>query len=77
MAEDSKLDEKTPEQRSPTETLMWCLEDFGKSEPDRALVIWMNEEGDLCWSSSGPYKYTQIIGMLECVKAIVMEKFKQ
>lgn len=70
-------DEKTPEVRSPTETLVWCLEDFGSSEPDRALVIWVNSNGDLCWSSSGPYAFTPIIGMLECVKAKIMEKFLQ
>jgi hypothetical protein len=68
-------DEKTPEQRTPTGTLMRCLEDFGESEPARVLVIYTNEAGDLCYSSSGPFSYTHIIGMLECVKAQVLEKF--
>ena len=68
-------DEKTPEVRTPTETLVWCMEDFGAAEPERVLVIYTNSDGDLCWSSSGPYSYTHILGMLECVKAKVMEKF--
>jgi hypothetical protein len=74
---DSLPDEKTPEERSPTETLVWCLEDFGASEPERVLVIWVNESGELCWSSSGPYKYTHILGMLECVKLMVQDKFRE
>jgi hypothetical protein len=75
MPDQSMPDEKTPEERSPTETLVWCLEDFGNAEPQRALVIWTNAAGDLCWSSSGPYNFTHIIGMLECVKAKVLAKF--
>lgn len=70
-------DEKTPEVRSPTETLVKCLEDFGISEPSKVIVVYTNEAGDLCWSVSGPYNYTHVIGMLECVKAKIMEKFLQ
>jgi hypothetical protein len=68
-------DQKTPEERSPTATLLSCLEDFGESEPAKAIVIYTNADGDLCWSVSGPYHFTQVIGMLECVKARVMGKF--
>ena len=68
-------DEKTPEVRSASQTLMHCLEDFGESEPDRVIVVYTNAAGDLCWSVSGPYSYTRIVGMLECCKAKVMEKF--
>ena len=67
----------TPELRTPTETLMACLEDFGQSEPERLLVIYTNVDGDVCWSSSGPYSYTQTIGLLECVKARVLKKFNE
>ena len=42
---DSIPDEKTPEMRSPTETLVACMEDFGESEPDRCLVIYTNADG--------------------------------
>lgn len=72
---ESMPDEKTPEVRSPTETLVFCLEDFGDSEPERVLVIWTNKSGDLVWSSSGPYSYTHIIGMIECVKGKVLQRF--
>lgn len=75
MGDDSAAEEKTPEQRTPTETLVHCLEDFGQSEPLKCIVIYTNESGDICWSSSGPYNFSQIIGMLECVKARVMKKF--
>ena len=75
MADDSLPEEKTPEVRSPTQTLMACLEDFGASEATKCLVIYTNEAGDICWSSSGPYHFSEVIGMLECVKARVMRKF--
>ena len=68
-------DEKTPEDQSPTETLIHCLDDFGASEPTRVLVIYLNVAGDICWSSSGPYHFSAIIGMLECVKAVVLKRF--
>ncbi len=77
MPNESHPDEKTPEQRSPTETLVKCLEDFGDSEPQRVIVVYVNEAGDLCWSASGPYNFTHVVGMLECVKAKVLEKFLQ
>ena len=75
MKSNSDPDEKTPESRSPTETLVSCLEDFGKSEPTKAFVIYVNVDGDICWSSSGPFSYSQTLGMLECVKARVLTNF--
>jgi hypothetical protein len=74
MSENSMPDEKTPEVRSPSETLIYCLEEFGDAEPSRAIVVWVDGT-DLCWSASGPYNYTHMIGMLECAKAKIMEKF--
>lgn len=73
--DDAAPDEKTPELRSPTETLVACLEDFGKSEPTKVVVVYVNVDGDLCWSTSGPYNFTHVIGMLECARAKIMEKF--
>jgi hypothetical protein len=75
MADDSTAEEKTPERRSPTETLIHCIEEFGECEPQKAIVIWTDASGDICWSVSGPYHFTQVVGMLECVKGRVMRKF--
>ena len=75
MPDDRAPDEKTPEVRSPTETLVKCLEDFGESEPLRAIVIYSNVGGELCWSYSGPPSYTEIIGLLTCVRAKMLEQF--
>ena len=61
--------------RTPTETLVKCLEEFGNSEPKKTIVIWTNVDNDLCWSGSGEFHYCEVIGMLECVKGKVMEKF--
>ena len=75
MSENKQPDEKTSEFRSPTETLVRCMEEFGVSETKKLLVIWTDEQGDLCWSESGPSLFCQNIGMLECVRAKIMEKF--
>ena len=48
MSDNSMPDEKTPEVRSPTETLLKCLEDFGESEPTKAIVVYVNVDGDIC-----------------------------
>jgi len=61
--------------RTPSETLMSCLTDFGEAEPDRVLVLWTNEAGDICWSTSSPRKLSAIIGMLECAKAVLTKEF--
>jgi hypothetical protein len=75
MSDGSMADEKTPELRSPTETLVRCMEDFGESEPKKVLVIWTNTDGDLCWSESGPSHFCENIGILTCVKSRIMQKF--
>jgi hypothetical protein len=36
------------QERTPTETLLSRLEDFGVSEPVSVLVIYTNQHGDLC-----------------------------
>ena len=61
--------------RSPSETLMTCLEEFGKAEPTRVMVIWTDETGDLCWSTSSPRLLSQMIGILECAKAALTREF--
>lgn len=61
--------------RTPSETLISCLEDFGDDEPDNVLVIYTTKGGDICWSANGPYKYSVMIGMLICVKHLMLKKF--
>jgi len=68
-------DEKTPQIRTPSETLIRCLEDFGEAEPTKVIVLWTNTNGDICWSESGPSHYCQNIGMLTCVKEMYLKRF--
>lgn len=58
--------------RSPSETLMKCLEDFGDDEPKQVLVIYVTESGDLAWSCSAD-STTAKLGMLEMCKACVLK----
>jgi len=48
---------------------------FAEAEPTRVMVVWTDESGDMCWSLSGERSYTQMIGMVECVKAVLMKQF--
>lgn len=77
MPDNSRPDEKTKDERTPAETLMWVLKDIEKIPAGRLMVIYTNLDGDVCWSSSGPYSYTHMVGLLECVKAMVKAKFMQ
>jgi hypothetical protein len=61
--------------RTPTETMVACMTAFGECEPTRVFVIWADENGDLRWSSSSPRLLSTIIGMLECVKAVLTKEF--
>jgi hypothetical protein len=75
VPENKAPDEKTNEERSPSNTLIHCLEDFGHDEPQKVIIIWTTVGGDICWSESGPSHFAQNIGMLECVKAQTMKNF--
>lgn len=57
--------------RSPTETLMHVMEEFGKSEPIDCLVIWIDQGGDVAWSQSTRSRAI-MIGMVDMVREITM-----
>jgi hypothetical protein len=63
--------------RSPTDTLLSCLEDFGESEPKRVLVIHTNTAGELVCQTSSPYSMVEILGMLEFAKTIIVSRFSK
>ena len=68
-------EKKDLDNRTCTQTLVDCLEEFGKSEAKRVLVIYINEADEICWSTNGRYSFVQVLGMLECVRARVGAKF--
>ena len=61
--------------RSATETLMAAAETFGESEPKECIIIWTDEGGDICWSSSTDSQ-TAKLGMLEMVKQIIIHRIE-
>ena len=65
-----------PVSRSPTETLIHCLEDFGETEPHCVLVIWKNKD-DLCWSRDSNLSLSEAVGMLECIKTSFLESWQE
>jgi len=39
------------------------------------IVVWTDEVGDICWSTSSPRLLSPMIGMLECAKAALTQEF--
>lgn len=60
---------------TPSQLLISCMEDFGRSEPTVAIVVYLNQAGDICWRSSTDHT-TTCIGMLELTKVLIIEKLK-
>lgn len=63
------------QQRTPSETLINCLENFGTDEPDAVMVVWTTRSGDIAWSSSTD-RMSLKVGMLELAKAHILELAK-
>jgi len=53
--------------RSPTETLMKALEEFGVDEPVECIVVFSTQGGDLCTMSSTDTVSIKV-GLLELAK---------
>lgn len=53
--------------RTPTETLMKALEEFGVDEPVECVIVFSTQGGDLCTMSSTDTVSTQV-GLLELAK---------
>lgn len=56
----------------PTELFMRCMEDFGESEAITAIVIFRQENGDLNWRATADCKSSEVIGMLTCVREVLL-----
>jgi len=56
--------------RQATDTLMRAMQDFGESEPKWAIVIYLNENDELCWMRSD-MSVTMAMGALELVKTAI------
>lgn len=53
---------------------MKALEQFGESEPLNALVIWINQAGELSWSRSASLGRAEAVGLLETVKFEILTR---
>ena len=59
--------------RTPTETLLSAMEEFGQCEPKDCLVIYTNEGGDLVWLCSSDQISTKL-GLIEACKYFILKK---
>lgn len=62
--------------KTPTELLIYCMDEFAKVEPLEVIVVWTDEAGDLCWADT-TNKLSAKVGMLECAKQYIMEKARK
>jgi ATP-dependent Clp protease adapter protein ClpS len=53
--------------RSPTETLLKALEEFGVDEPTEVIVVFSTQGGDICTMCSTDVVSTKV-GLLETAK---------
>lgn len=58
---------------NPSELLIHCMEEFGKSEPTTVMVCWINEEGRLSYRASSTNQALNL-GMLEVAKTCILKK---
>jgi hypothetical protein len=52
--------------RTPTETLMAAMQAFADAEAKECIVIWSDEDGDICWYSSTDSQVLKL-GLVEFV----------
>jgi hypothetical protein len=62
--------------RTPTETLMSAMEQFSEAEPKDCLIIWTDEAGDVCWSSSTD-ALTARIGLAGYMATVLDEQVRE
>lgn len=62
--------------RTATETIMNVMEEFGNSEPKEMIVIYINTEGDLCWSATTDSIVTRF-GLVEACKQALISRFRE
>lgn len=58
--------------RTPTDTLMSAMEEFGCAEPLDCMIIWTDQSGDICWSSTTDSRVIRL-GMIEMVKTLIVK----
>ncbi|HEX5234149.1 MAG TPA: hypothetical protein VFW25_02335 [Silvibacterium sp.] len=62
--------------RSSTDTLMSVMETFGQSEPNECIVVWTNEDGDICCSATTDSRSVKL-GMLEMMKQLIVADMRR
>lgn len=55
--------------RTPTDTLMAAMDEFGAAEPTGCLIIWTDETGNLCWKSTSD-SFVEKLGMVEFARTV-------
>ena len=59
--------------RTATETVMSAMETFGESEPKDCIIVWTDERGDICWSSTTDSQVVKL-GMIEMLRTILKKR---
>lgn len=70
------MEEQAAKQRTPTEVLLQCMEDFGEDEPVDVVVLWRTKGGTMSWASN-ILPNAHFVGMLRMTEFYFLEKRKQ
>jgi hypothetical protein len=62
--------------RTPTETLLRAMEEFGVDEPIEVIVVFSTQGGDICTIASTDVTSVKV-GMLETAKHWQLTKYKE
>ena len=62
--------------RSATQTLMTAMEDFGQNEPRDCMIIYTNEDGELCWSCTSDSCVIKL-GLVESCRTHLKMKMRE
>lgn len=67
------MEEEITCQRTPTQILIRCMEDFGDDEPLEVIVVYRTKGGDLVWSSN-IVPDSHFVGMLRMTEFYFLAK---
>lgn len=61
--------------RTPTETLVSVMEELGESEAKELIVVYTNQNGELCWSCTTD-AITVKLGLIEAARTAIKRGWK-
>lgn len=65
MESDQEITPPDESEITPSQLLMKVFEEFASSEPREVVVVWLNQDDELCWTTTA-YR-SHAVGMMKMV----------